>query len=58
MLMQMHSYSRWICPNGHAIDREPLDEDALVHCEEFTDGLAAKCGLRMWRKLIVTVNVA
>jgi len=54
-----HSYSRWICPNGHGIDREPLEQDALVHCAAYIgEGLEAVCGRRMWRKLIVGINVA
>jgi hypothetical protein len=57
VISQLREYSRWVCPNGHGIDREPLGEDTLVNCGEFVDGLNI-CGRRMWRKLLVTINLA
>jgi hypothetical protein len=52
-----HLYSRWICPGGHVIDREPLDEDTFVYCIAFVPSRDALCGRRMWRKLVVEINV-
>jgi len=33
-------------------------KDALVYCEAYAKGLEKRCGHRMYRKVIVEINVA